>query len=199
MTTLPIRPASAGWRGAARLVRALPARLLHRLRRRRALARLGARGIPGSILVVCYGNICRSPYAAGMLRRLLPATPAGGVRVDSAGFIGPDRPAPPEAVAAARKHGVDLSQHRSQLLGPQEVAAAELILVMEPAQQDAVCANFGRWRSDVVVLGDLDPEPITQRTIRDPVEQPGSVFEESYARIDRCLRALVSVMAPPTL
>jgi protein-tyrosine-phosphatase len=79
------------------------------------------------------------------------------------------------------------------------VAAAELILVMEPAQQDAVCGNFGRGRSNVVVLGDLDPEPITQRAIRDPVEQPASVFEESYTRIDRCLRTLVSVMTSGVL
>ena len=95
----------------------------------------------------------------------------------------------------ARAHGVDLSRHRSQLLGPQTVAAAELILVMDPAQQRAVCGNFGRWRTDVVVLGDLDPEPILARAIRDPVEQPASVFEESYSRIDRCLRTLASVMS----
>jgi protein-tyrosine-phosphatase len=66
---------------------------------------------------------------------------------------------------------------------------------MEPEQQDRVCGNFGRWRADVIVLGDLDPEPITRRAIQDPVEQPASVFEESYARIDRCLRTLVRVMS----
>ena len=196
MTDHPVSLPAAGWRGATRLVRALPARVLHRLRRRKAIAQLRARGLPRSILVVCHGNICRSPYAAGRLRQLLSATAAAdGIRVDSAGFIGARRPAPPEAVTVARAHGVDLSQHRSQLLGAQEVAGAELILVMEPAQQQAVCANFGRWPADVVVLGDLDPEPITGRAIRDPVEQPASVFEESYARIDRCLRALVSAMS----
>jgi protein-tyrosine phosphatase len=169
--------------------------LLHGLRRRRILARLQARGIPGSILVVCYGNLCRSPYAAGRLRKQLPTALASNIRVDSAGFFGPNRPPPAEAVTVAGAHGVDLSQHRSQLLGPREAAAADLILVMEPAQQDRVCGNFGRWRGDVVVLGDLDPEPITGRAILDPVEQPVSVFEESYARIDRCLRALISVMS----
>jgi protein-tyrosine phosphatase len=156
---------------------------------------LQARGIPGSILVVCHGNICRSPYAAGRLRKLLPTALAANIRVDSAGFFGPNRPPPVEALAVAGAHGVDLSQHRSQLLGPREAAAAELILVMEPEQQDRVCGNFGRWRADVIVLGDLDPEPITRRAIQDPVEQPASVFEESYARIDRCLRTLVRVMS----
>jgi len=130
-----------------------------------------------------------------MLRRLLAAAAADGIPVASAGFIGANRSAPPQAVAVARAHGVDLSQHRSQLLGPQEVAAAELIVVMDPTLQQAVCANFGRWRRDVVVLGDLDPEPTNGRAIRDPVQQPASVFEESYARIDRCLVTLVSVMS----
>jgi len=190
-----LSPTPGGWRVAARLVRDLPARLLHGMRRRKVLAQLQARGIPGSILVVCHGNICRSPYAAARLRTLLPHALASQTRVNSAGFIGPNRPPPAEAVAVAGARGVDLSQHRSQLLGAQEAAAADLILVMEPAQQDRVCGSFGRWRADVVVLGDLDPEPITRRAIRDPVEQPARVFEESYARIDRCLRTLVSVMS----
>ncbi len=188
-------PPSPRWRDAVRRVRALPERLLHHLRRRKALAQLRARGLPGSILVVCYGNICRSPYAEGMLLRMLAAAGAQGTRVASAGFIGANRPAPPEAIAVARVHGVDLSRHWSRLLGPQEIAAAELILVMDAAQQRTICANFGRWRADVVVLGDLDPEPINGRAIRDPVQQPASVFEESYARIDRCLMTLVSVMS----
>jgi protein-tyrosine phosphatase len=169
--------------------------LLHRLRRRKVLAQLRARGVPGSILIVCHGNICRSPYAAGRLRLLLPAALAERIRVDSAGFLGPQRAAPAEAVAVARARGVELSQHRSHLLGQREVAAADLILVMEPAQQEVVCGNFGRGRADVVVLGDLDPEPITRRAIQDPVDQAASVFEGSYARIDRCLGALVSVMS----
>ncbi len=192
---LPPSPPSPRWRDAARLVRALPERLLHRIRRRKALAQLWAKGLPGSILVLCYGNICRSPYAEGMLLRMLAAARAPGTRVASAGFIGANRPAPPEAVAVARAHGVDLSQHRSRLLRPQEVAAAELIVVMDAAQQREVCANFGRWRADVVVLGDLDPEPINGRAIRDPVDQPASVYEESYARIDRCLWKLVAALS----
>ena len=179
---------------AAQLVRYLPARLLHRLRRRKVLAQLQARALPRSILLVCHGNLCRSPYAAARLGKLLPPPLAAKVRVDSGGFLGPDRPPPLAAVAVAGARGVDLSRHRSRMLGSREVAAADLIIVMDPTQQDAVGGRFGR-RANVIVLGDLDPEPITRRAIRDPVEQPASVFDESYARIDRCLRMLVSIMS----
>jgi protein-tyrosine phosphatase len=178
------------------MTRTLPVRLLHPLRRRWTITRLRSRRPPDTVLIVCHGNICRSPYAAAMLRRLLPDALAVGMRVDSAGFVAPHRWPPPEAMETARAHGVDLGRHVSRVMARQDVLAAELILVMEPAQQTAVCARFGRRREDVFVLGDLDPEPITTRTIRDPVEQPPSVFEESYARIDRCLRVFINAFWP---
>lgn len=165
---------------------AVPARLLHPWRRRAARETLRTRALR-SILVVCHGNICRSPVAAALLRQALgPA----GIRVESAGFIGPNRPSPPAAVATAARHGVDLSDHRSRLLTADLVRSAELIVVMDAAQRREVCDRFGRSPRDVLLLGDLDPQPIATRTIRDPVEQPLEVFEESYARIERCMREL---------
>ena len=166
-------------------VRRTPERLLHPLRRRKALEAL-RRG-PGlkSVLVVCQGNICRSPVAAALLARALPAP---GVEIRSAGFIGPNRPPPAEAVAAASRHGVDLSEHRSRLLTADLVRAADLIIVMDPVQQRTVRERFGRRSREVLVLGDLDPAPVETRTIRDPVEQSRDVFDQVYERIARCVR-----------
>src|SRR5712692_6786997 len=120
--TLPPPPPSAGrWRAVARALNRLPDRLLHPWRRRVAREALTSRGLPRLTLVVCHGNICRSPYAAAVLGGLLHQ---GRDRdVVSAGFIGPDRPAPPEAVSVARARGVDLSRHRSRLLLPSDVRA----------------------------------------------------------------------------
>jgi protein-tyrosine phosphatase len=160
---------------------------LHPLRRRRALEALRRRPRLASLLVVCHGNICRSPFAAALLR---PSLSQDAVRVDSAGFIGPDRPAPAEAVAAAARYRVDLSTHRSELLTADRARAADLIVVMDPAQRREICDRFGRTVRDVLVLGDLDPQAIDARTIRDPVNQPRAVFEEAYARIERCVREL---------
>jgi len=41
-----------------------------------------------------------------------------------------------------------------------------------------------------LVLGDLDPQPTEPRRIHDPVRQPLAVFEQTYARIERCVREL---------
>jgi protein-tyrosine phosphatase len=143
-------------------------------------------------LVLCHGNICRSPFAAALLARDLALA---GVLVESAGFMGPGRPCPPEAVTAAARWGVDLAAHCSTLLTNARARAADLIVVMDAGQARAVCDYFGRRPRDVLVFGDLDPAPIATRAIRDPVEQPLPVFVESYARIERCTAALVRTLA----
>jgi protein-tyrosine phosphatase len=168
----------------ARGLRHAPDRLLHPLRRRTATRALRARPLPRSILVICHGNICRSPFAAALLARALgPA----GVLVASAGLVSPGRACPADANIAAARRGVDLSEHRSHLLTPL-AAGADIIIVMDARQQRAVCERFGRAVGDVMLLGDLDPEAIATRAIHDPVEQPLEMFEQSYARIERCVR-----------
>jgi protein-tyrosine-phosphatase len=85
---------------------------------------------------------------------------------------------------------VDLSAHRGKPLTPDSVRGADVIVVMNPTQRRAICDRFGRARRDVLLLGDFDPQPIDTRAIRDPVDQPLEVFEETYARIERCVREL---------
>lgn len=172
-------------------VRRTPERLLHPLRRRKALEALRGRPRPNAVLVVCHGNICRSPVAAALLGRELTAL---GIDVQSAGFIGFNRPAPPEALAAAESHGLNLSDHRSRLMTAQVARSADLVVVMDPSQQRLVCERYGRRPGDVLVLGDLDPEPVETRTIRDPVNEGRDVFEQVYERIARCVRELVTVL-----
>jgi len=82
----------------------------------------------------------------------------GGARA-----VQPARPSPPEAVAAAARYGVDLPAHRSELLSVDSARAADLIVVMDPGQRRRVCDRVGRSEHDVLVLGDLDPEPVASR------------------------------------
>jgi protein-tyrosine phosphatase len=175
-------------------VRRTPERLLHPLRRRKAVEALRARVRPKTLLVVCHGNICRSPMAAALLARELAAL---DVNVRSGGFIGFNRPAPAEAIGAAARYGLDLAEHRSRPVTAEVVRSADLIVVMERAQQRVVCERFGRATSDVLLLGDFDPEPVQTRTIRDPVDQDREVFEQVYERIARCVRQVVTILSSP--
>lgn len=178
-------------RSLARALRHTPDRVLHRWRRREAIRLLRERGLPRSVLFVCHGNICRSPYAAAACVAALQEVRRPEVEVFSAGFIGPGRPSPPAAVRIAAERGLDLSDHRSETLTPARVTQAEFVVVMDARQRRAVCRLFGLDPSNVIILGDLDPEPIDTRAIRDPINQPDAVFEASYDRIDRCIRQLV--------
>lgn len=182
-------------RRAARALRRLPERLLHPKRRRQALRQLTQNGAPKVVLVVCHGNICRSPYAAALLRRALSERAQDGVRVESAGFAGSGRSCPATAVAVAVTKGVDLARHRSQSLNQKTVGAADLVVVMDDEQRGAMRRRFACRNEHVLVLGDLDPEPIDTRAIEDPVEQSPIVFERSYSRIERCVRALAAAVA----
>jgi protein-tyrosine phosphatase len=151
-----------------------------------------------SVLFVCYGNICRSPYAEGAFRKLAEREAIGPVRVASAGLIGPGRNAPPEAVRAAATRGVDLSHHRSHLVTPELLGAADLVVVMDVAQETELRRRLGWRRGAALVLGDLDPQTVSRRRILDPVDQPVSVFDATYARIDRCVGALVGLVCGDT-
>jgi protein-tyrosine phosphatase len=169
-------------------------RLLHARRRRAARRELRKVGLPRAVLFVCHGNLCRSPYAAGAFLKLLPGELAKSTRVSSAGFLGSGIPAPSMAVTAAAARHVDLSSHRSRLLSTQRLDDADVIVVMEPKQAEAIQQRFGTPQRLMIVLADIDPAPAAPRVIRDPVHQPREAFDACYARIDRCLAAWVADM-----
>ncbi len=84
-----------------------------------------------SILVVCIGNICRSPIGERALAARLD-----GVSVSSAGLGAlVDAEADPDAARAAAELGISLENHRSRQWTAALGAAHDLILVMEPDQR----------------------------------------------------------------
>jgi len=179
------RLARAAWRA--------PEQLLHPLRRRAVREALARTPTPSSVLVICLGNICRSPYAAALLRRSFGDRGTGTSGVESAGFLMLGRPVPEVGQQVAARRGIDLSAHRSQILTAAVAQAADLIVVMDGEQERAVRAVLGAAQPVVVVLGDLDPGPIETRAVRDPIGQAADVFEETYNRIDRCVAELVAM------
>jgi protein-tyrosine phosphatase len=185
------------WTALGAVVRAVRRgrdRVLHPWRRRQALAWLRRHRMPRGVLFVCHGNICRSPYAEGVFRARVGAVADSVIRIRSAGFIGPDRPSPRFAIEEAAARGVDLRSHRSMLLSAGEVRQAEIVVVMEAAQAEALRERYPT-AGTILVLGDLDPRSDGGRTIIDPVDQPRVMFAASYDRIDRCVAVLAEAVA----
>lgn len=90
----------------------------------------------------------------------------------------------------SRRRGVDLAVHTSQLIDGQMLRDYDLVVVMDQRQALELKKTYAEIGS-VIVLGDLDPQPITRRAIPDPFGRPEQIFDESYARIDRCLDTLI--------
>ena len=125
------------------------------------------------------------------LRRMIPEDSRDRVSVQSAGFIGPGRSSPLDALKVAEERRVDLSTHESKVLTRGMAGSHGLIVVMEPGQRAAIRRQFGKQHAAILVLGDLDPEESTLRRIRDPWGRPFGAFQDSFARIDRCLVELI--------
>ena len=80
------------------------------------------------VLVVCYGNIYRSPYLAQYLRQGLPADR----QVRSVGFHPKAGRSSPEGhVAMSEKSGVSLISHRSAVIDPEDLAWADTVILMD--------------------------------------------------------------------
>jgi protein-tyrosine phosphatase len=108
------------------------------------------------ILVLCIGNICRSPMGEAMLRAALP-----GKAVRSAGLgalIG--KPADPLSVQLMAEQGIDITEHRARQISPAMVAQADLILVMDIEQKRHVETQYMGARGKVFRLGEAAKEDI---------------------------------------
>ncbi|MGQ0703273.1 MAG: arsenate reductase/protein-tyrosine-phosphatase family protein [Gemmatimonadales bacterium] len=163
-------------------------RLTYDRRRRRARERLRANGPPKKILIVCSGNICRSPYAEARLRRALAEGGLTDIQVESAGFFGPDRPAHEPGMAVAAKRGVSLDSHRSRLIPSDSKRRYELVLVLTRHHRDEL-DRFGIPPERVMFLGDFDNADY-RREIPDPYGRPEAVLEEVFDRIERSIVGL---------
>jgi protein-tyrosine phosphatase len=113
---------------------------------RRAAGRVVGRGAPEHlaarrVLFVCMGNICRSPTAEGVFRKLLEErAPDLDVQVDSAGTHAyhAGEPPDPRACRAAERRGVHLRDQRARRITGQDFEQFELVLAMDPQNRETL-------------------------------------------------------------
>lgn len=153
-------------------------RWLLALRARTALAQ--AR----TVLFVCKGNICRSPFGAYLARNYFPAD----IRVLSAGYYPESgRCSPDVAVKAAAHWDIDLSRHRSKVLTEDLVRQVEVVFVFDFHNFRRVTADYRFSRDRIHFVGALCPDgPLF---IADPFGQDIGCFERTYQQVERSLYA----------
>lgn len=102
-----------------------------------------------SILVVCRGNICRSPVAAAMLQQRLPHC-----RVSSAGLAAlVGQGVEPFARELAEAAGLDVSRHRARMLESGQLTEADLVLVMSEGQRQEIAQHWPQAIGKVMRMG----------------------------------------------
>ena len=126
------------------------------------------------ILMVCLGNICRSPLAHGILQHIADENKLGW-EVDSAGtgdwHVGqsPDR----RSIAVAKKYGVDISQQRAQHFTSQLFDKYDHIFVMDRQNYKDVIRQASedsqRAKVSLFLEDDIVPDPYYDDTMFDPV------------------------------
>jgi len=139
------------------------------------------------ILIVCTGNVCRSPMAAGLLRRLLAEDGLDGeVTVSSAGIWGLDGERASEyAVQVMAERGVDISRHWARTLRQQDIEQADLILTMEEDQRRSIFYIQPAALRKVFLLSEMAGE-------HGDIEDPYGLSIEAYRRCADELERLIS-------
>jgi protein-tyrosine phosphatase len=162
-----------------------------------------------SISFVCLGNICRSPMAEGVFKRLAEqAGLADRFHIESAGIGGwhAGEPADFRALATARAHGVILT-NRAQQIRRADFARLDVLMALDTdvAEELRRMAPTPADRAKVHLLREYDPvvsdnaravSEAADLDVPDPYYGGREVFEDAYQMIERSSRRLLESLTP---
>ncbi|WP_373766313.1 low molecular weight protein-tyrosine-phosphatase [Glaesserella sp.] len=125
-----------------------------------------------NILIVCMGNICRSPLGKELFKKAFPnkQIESAGIATKNSGLEG--CAADPTMIATASKANLDLTQHVAKQLSEELCLNADLILVMENKHIDVVANISPASRGKIMLYGHW-----LQKEIPDPYRQSPEIFE----------------------
>ncbi|GAA6234322.1 low molecular weight phosphotyrosine protein phosphatase isoform X2 [Lates japonicus] len=147
-----------------------------------------------SVLFICLGNICRSPIAEAVFRKM--ATDAGVVDkwvIDSAATSDWNIGSSPDArgLACLRKHGIETT-HRARQVTKEDFMSFEYILCMDESNLSDLkrkANSVKNYRAKIELLGSYDPQK--QLIIKDPYYGSDEDFEKVYEQCVRCCKAFL--------
>jgi len=145
-----------------------------------------------TILVVCSGNICRSPMAHGYLEKCLKDKGLDNIRVRSAGTLGfSGNPASRESVLVGKSHGFDIRGHLSTGLTRELAREASVIFVMSFDHKRETIDKYKIDSDKIFLLGKLCDDPDIGE-IMDPIGMGQETYFQVFEDIKKCVDSLVN-------
>jgi protein-tyrosine phosphatase len=149
------------------------------------------------VLMVCMGNICRSPMAEGVLRgKLAAAGLSAQVAVDSAGTHGFHRGALPDprAIAQAARRGYNLAGQKSRPVTDADFERFDLLLAMDRANLDNLRDQCPPLRQDRLGLLLAQAPGLATDEVPDPYYSTAAAFDHALDLIEPACEALLNTL-----
>ncbi len=151
-----------------------------------------------NVLMVCMGNICRSPLAHGLFEHLVEQEGLSDrIRVDSAGthayHVG-EQPDPRSQETALRRGGIDLSQQRARKVRAEDFERFDYVLAMDAENYhnlQRICPSGYDERLSLFL--DYAPQR-KEREVPDPYYGGAEGFERVYEMVDEAARGLLQAI-----
>ena len=158
------------------------------------------------IIFVCHGNICRSPMAEFVMKKLVKdAGREAEFEITSMAVSGEEwgNPIYPPAKAKMREHGIPFGDHRAHKITPQEFAEADLVVIMDGDISGATAPS--RITSPTGAFANQGPVASGRSKVRKLMEFVGldrdvadpwytGDFEATYRDIFTACRALLAIL-----
>jgi protein-tyrosine phosphatase len=133
------------------------------------------KGTSSNLLVLCYGNIYRSPLVEYLLRKSIDPSKT---EIKSAGFYEKiNRPCDSEYLKLLSKRGYDLAAHRSSRVTIQDTQWADLIVIMDRKNWDMLMALDKSVKTKVVWIGAFTAD------VRNEVEDPYGMHQGDVNKV----------------
>jgi protein-tyrosine phosphatase len=146
------------------------------------------------ILMVCLGNICRSPMAEGVLRaKAIEQSLA--LEIDSAGTANYHVGSAPDhrMCATAEKHGISINNLRARQFTHKDFLKFDLIVAMDQSNLENIL-NLAQTKEDkakvILLLNELNPN--SNDNVPDPYYGSEKEFEECYQIINNGMEAFIN-------
>ncbi len=138
-----------------------------------------------NILMICLGNICRSPLAEGLMRSKLNFTK---FMVDSAGTSNGHKGQAPDkrSIAVARKNGIDISQQKSRQLVKRDFKVYDYLYVMDGSNYldvIAMASDEEEMKKVIKIMDEVFPDE--NLDVPDPYYGGSQGFENVYRMLDQ--------------